>query len=69
LLGVGLLGGFTTFSAVAVDTVRLSEQSLALGLGTAAANVGLGIAAAALGLAGGARLGARRGPAAPGGRA
>lgn len=48
----GFLGGYTTFSAFGVETVRLAEQQ---GAGIAAANVvanvALGAGAAALGLA------------------
>ena len=56
LLGTGVLGGFTTFSSLAVDTAVLLEghrllQALAYGLGSVLA----GVAAAALG----ARVGRR----------
>jgi fluoride exporter len=52
VLGVGLLGGYTTFSTASVETVRLIQQrrwaaSLAYGLGVLL----LSIAAGALGLA------------------
>jgi CrcB protein len=55
VLGVGLLGGYTTFSAVAVDTVLLAERrrwwdaaadlfgTLALSVVAAAAGIGLGL--------------------------
>ncbi|MGA7147650.1 MAG: CrcB family protein [Microbacterium sp.] len=55
VLGVGLLGGYTTFSAVAVDTVLLAEKrrwrdaaadlvgTLVLSVAAAAAGVGLGL--------------------------
>ena len=50
-LGTGLLGGFTTYSAFSVETVRLLEEGQHL---QSAANValqlGLGLPAAALGL-------------------
>jgi CrcB protein len=51
LLVTGFLGGYTTFSAFGVETVRLAEQQ---GVALAAANVGTnvvgGIALAAVGL-------------------
>lgn len=52
MLGTGLLGGYTTFSAVAVATVGLSEEgrsreAVGYGLGT----FGGSVACAALGLA------------------
>lgn len=51
LLGVGLLGGFTTFSAFSLDAVQMMERGA---LGTAALYVGgsvvLSIAALGLGL-------------------
>ena len=47
-LGTGVLGGFTTYSAFAVQAVAM--PSLALGVGLAAASVALGVAGAALGL-------------------
>jgi fluoride exporter len=51
-LVTGFLGGYTTFSAFSVETVRLAEQS---GLTTAAINVatsvGVGLVAAFFGLA------------------
>jgi CrcB protein len=52
LLVTGFLGGYTTFSAFTVETMRLAEQS---GIATAAANVlasvGVGLVAATIGLA------------------
>lgn len=52
LVGTGVLGAFTTFSAFSVETVRLAEE---LGWAPAVANVaaqtGLGLLAAVLGLA------------------
>ena len=51
LLGVGLLGGFTTFSAFSLDTMRLLERGLtSLALGYALASVILSVCAVALGL-------------------
>lgn len=52
ILGVGLLGGYTTFSSVAVTTVALADEgrtraSLVYAIGTFAASVG----AASTGLA------------------
>ncbi|WP_127473721.1 fluoride efflux transporter FluC [Microbacterium sulfonylureivorans] len=58
VLGTGLLGGYTTFSAVSVDTVLLAERrrwrdaaanligTLALAVAAAAAGVGIGLWAA-----------------------
>jgi CrcB protein len=52
VLSVGVLGGYTTLSTFAVETMALAERRR---LGAAALNVGvsavLGVAAAALGLA------------------
>ncbi|HWI32459.1 MAG TPA: CrcB family protein [Microbacterium sp.] len=56
LLGAGVLGGFTTYSALAGDTARLWEQNAGIAFGYAAVSVLAGVAAAALGL----RLGAGR---------
>lgn len=51
LLVTGLLGGYTTFSAFALDTVAMLEHGMWLrGLGYAAASVLGGIAACAAGL-------------------
>jgi len=54
-VGTGMLGGFTTYSALAVGTVELWHQAPLLAAGYAVVSVVLGIAAAALGL----RLGRR----------
>ncbi|GAA2481042.1 CrcB family protein [Terrabacter carboxydivorans] len=49
-LGTGVLGGFTTYSTFAVETVdRLGLQSLVVGLSYAVGSVVLGVAAAAVG--------------------
>ncbi|WP_104192537.1 fluoride efflux transporter CrcB [Cryobacterium sp. Y82] len=58
VLGVGLLGGYTTFSAASFETVRLAQQrrylaALANGIGMLAASV----VAAAFGLWAGLTLG------------
>jgi len=51
LLMVGVLGGFTTFSAFSVDTMRLLEESgLAFAAGNAAANLCLSLLACAVGI-------------------
>lgn len=49
---VGVLGGFTTFSTFALDTIRVWEEGQpALALGTVLVSVLVGIAAAVAGLA------------------
>ncbi|MGN8026659.1 fluoride efflux transporter FluC [Microbacterium sp. 22242] len=50
LLGTGMLGGFTTYSSLAVGTATLWHAQPLLAAGYAAGSVILGIAAAALGL-------------------
>ena len=51
LLGVGVLGGFTTFSTLSYETVALFEQGLrAQGLFNMFGSAVLGIAAAVAGL-------------------
>ena len=55
-VGTGMLGGFTTYSALAVGTVELGAHVPVLGVGYALLSVLLGLAAAAAGL----RLGRRR---------
>lgn len=51
LVGVGFCGGYTTFSTVSVDTVRLvRERRYALGLANSLANLILTVAGGALGL-------------------
>ena len=59
LVGTGALGGFTTYSALAVDASLLFEGNPAVGFGYAIASVIVGVAAAGLGLWLGARLGVR----------
>jgi len=50
-LGTGLLGGFTTYSTFAVETVRLAQGGhWWLGIGYAVGSVVLGVALAALAL-------------------
>lgn len=56
LLGTGVLGGFTTYSAFAVDVVALADRPL-LALGYAGGSLLLGVLAAACGLALGRGLG------------
>jgi fluoride exporter len=51
LLGVGVLGGFTTFSAFSLDTVNMLQRGdLGLALGYVAVSVAGSIAALGLGL-------------------
>lgn len=45
----GVLGGFTTFSAYALETAGLMESDALLALGYLVATVGLGVAGVALG--------------------
>lgn len=56
LLGTGLLGGFTTYSAFAVQVVRLADQDAPTALILAGASLVLGVAAAVAGLALGRRF-------------
>ncbi len=49
-LGVGLLGGFTTFSAFSLETLRLLQQHPSAGIGYAAASVLLSVGACWAGL-------------------
>lgn len=50
LLGTGVLGGFTTYSAFAVGGVSLWQSAPALAVAHAAGSLALGLAAAAFGL-------------------
>ncbi|MFJ4045646.1 fluoride efflux transporter FluC [Microbacterium sp. NPDC089987] len=62
LLGTGMLGGFTTYSAFAVDSVELWAGSPALAGGYIAASLAGGLMAAWLGLRIGGSLGRRTAP-------
>ncbi|WP_309103005.1 CrcB family protein [Microbacterium sp.] len=55
-LGTGILGGFTTYSALATGTVALWNHAPALAVGYGIVSLALGLTAAAVGL----RLGRRR---------
>lgn len=60
-VGTGVLGGFTTYSTFAVETVqRLPSDAYAVGLVYSVASVVLGVAAAALGYVCARRLTGRR---------
>ena len=59
LLGTGMLGGFTTYSAFAVDSVALWAASSALAVGYIAASLAGGLLAAWVGLRIGASFGRR----------
>lgn len=50
LVGVGVLGGFTTFSTFSLETVRLMQQQPGLGIAYVAASVVLSVGACWLGL-------------------
>lgn len=50
LIGTGMLGGFTTYSALAVDTLQLMQESVLVGLGYAVFSAIAGVAAAGFGL-------------------
>ena len=59
-LGVGVLGGFTTYSTFAVEVLELAARAPALAAGYVAASVAGGVLAVAVGLRlGGASDGAR----------
>lgn len=51
LVGTGVLGGFTTYSALAVDGVRLARSDAALAAAYGVGSVLLGLVAAGLGVA------------------
>ncbi|WP_084541223.1 fluoride efflux transporter FluC [Nocardioides alkalitolerans] len=51
LLGTGVLGGFTTYSALAVDTALLLDDRPLVGLGYAAGTLVLGLVASVGGVA------------------
>lgn len=64
LLGAGVMGGFTTYSTLALGTVELAHEGLPwVGIGYLALSVLLGIAAATLGILLGGRLRRRKEPA------
>ena len=50
-VGTGVIGGFTTYSALAVDTVLLLESAPGVGIAYALSSVIAGVACAAAGLA------------------
>lgn len=50
VLGTGVLGGYTTFSAASVEALALGRESVARGAAHATAMLVLSLAAAALGL-------------------
>ncbi|MFD1861285.1 fluoride efflux transporter FluC [Aeromicrobium camelliae] len=56
LVGTGMLGGFTTYSALAVQTQELLDHAPLSGIAYAAATVAVGVLAAQVG----SRLGGRR---------
>ncbi|RLV54849.1 CrcB family protein [Aeromicrobium phragmitis] len=56
LIGTGVLGGFTTYSALAVQTQELLEDAPLAGIAYAAVSVAVGVLAALAG----SRLGERR---------
>ena len=58
--GTGMLGGFTTYSALATDTALLLERQPLAGLAYALGTVVAGVALAALGLVIGGRAARRR---------
>lgn len=61
--GTGVLGGFTTYSALATDTARLTSENLPVaGLGYALVSVVLGVSAAAGGMWCAARVSLAGGP-------
>jgi CrcB protein len=62
LLGTGVLGGYTTYSALAVETQQLlRDEHVALGLTYASATLAAGLLAALTGIATGRSLGNRAG--------
>ena len=64
--GTGVLGGFTTYSAFAVQAVTLSSTSPFVGLALAAVSLFAGVLAAAFGLAAGTRAAGARATGTPG---
>ena len=56
LLGTGVLGGFTTYSALATDTAVLTSGSTGLAFGYAAATLVVGVVASTVGIAAGSAL-------------
>lgn len=60
-LGTGLLGGFTTYSAFAVETGQLLGSRPVIGVGYGVVTLAGGLAAAGVGLWVGPRIGRQRG--------